>query len=132
VKRVTKRRIGFAAAAIAILCVVVVIVIRLWQAQQVKTFSGIIANRSLDCNVDGLCSITVQGKTIVTGCGLVADDSICPNQTFSLFTEGDTKDGTLKERFSVGTKVQVTAQKTPNSDLYNLHCPGCGISAVNK
>lgn len=129
-KRLTKRRIGITAAIVAVLCVMAVVAIRLWQTGQIKTFSGTVTQSSLDCNVDGLCSITVQGKTIITGCGLVADNSICPNQAFSLFTEGDAKDGTLKARFGVGTKVRVTAQKTPQSKLYNLHCPGCGITVI--
>jgi len=76
------------------------------------TFSGTVTNLSHECNVDGTCSVTVDGKLIITGSGL------SPNASDNVYGTSDVQ--------NIGDKVDVKAIKS--SYGYTLQgCSSCYI-----
>lgn len=70
----------------------------------VATFSGLITNINNGCDSDGACSITVDGKIVITGGGLAATQ--VENTYGNLGLNGG------NSHFKIGQKVSVKALNT--------------------
>jgi len=82
------------------------------------TFSGRITQIYNECSADGTCSIVVNGKSIITGGGLSANDS--DNTYGNLGLNGG------NSNLKIGQTVSVRALKT--SDGYTLQtCSDCYV-----
>lgn len=78
-------------------------------------FEGQITAIDNACASDGLCTMTVAGREIITGCGLTFDASGCPPEDMTVdYLKGD--------------QVKVVARPFGSGDLYTLNCTGCSIS----
>lgn len=93
---------------------------------------GTVSNTNNACGADGDCTITVNGKTIITGCGFVFDDKECPLGP-SPRSDSDTQliVPSMGGIWNIGDRVKVRAIESHSIDSdgqYHLHCESCGIS----
>ena len=108
--------IGLSFAALSLLTVATLAVIYFSanskQGTDVVNLRGTVTNINNGCWADGTCSITLDNtKTIITGCGLRADNTSCAAYDQS--------------RLHIGDKVAAKVLKADES--YNLECQGCTI-----
>jgi len=83
-----------------------------------QVISGQVTSISNECRVDGTCSVTLDGsKSIVTGCGLMADGKTCKSYDQS--------------NLHTGQQVNATVMRD-GSGRYNLECDSCAIHVIGE
>ncbi len=120
-KHMKHKKVATAIAAVVVVVVAIgiVVVFRANSAPSApQTVSGRVTSISNQCQTDGVCSVTLDGSTvIVTGCGLLANGKTC--KTFDQST------------LRVGQQVQATVIKG-KSGQYSLDCSSCTIGSGNN
>jgi hypothetical protein len=83
-----------------------------------QVISGRVTSISNECRADGTCSMTLDGsKSIVTGCGLMANGKTCKSYDQS--------------KLHAGQQVEATVTKG-QSGWYNLECDSCTIRVIGN
>jgi flagellar basal body-associated protein FliL len=82
-------------------------------AKQPQIISGKVDGVSNQCQADGICGVTLDnGKTIITGCGLMAGGKTC--KTYD------------QTKLKYGEHIEATVVQT-ETDTYTLECDTCTI-----
>ncbi len=81
--------------------------------KQPQIISGKVNGISNECHADGVCGVTLDnGKTIITGCGLMAGGKTC--KTYD------------QTKLKYGERVEATVIQT-DANTYTLECDSCTI-----
>jgi len=83
-----------------------------------QIISGRVTKVSNECQSDGTCFVTLDGsKSIVTGCGLMANGKTCKSYDQS--------------KLHAGQQVEATVMKS-QTGWYDLECDSCTIRVIGE
>ena len=114
--------IGTICIVTAIIITVAAVSIFFWvnnkhDSNKPQTITGKVTAISNQCNVDGICSVTLDStKTIITGCGLQPDGRTC-----KVYDQSKLHNGQLVEAVIMRS----------DATTYNLDCDSCTIRVLN-
>jgi hypothetical protein len=84
---------------------------------QPQIIKGEVADMSSGCNVDGICSVTLDNdKKIITGCGLMPGGKTCKRYNQS--------------KLRIGQRIEATVMHQ-DAKTYNLECDSCTIRVLD-